>query len=125
MKYKEIISKIILLAFKKAGEESLHVLKTPLSKHISVRIENEYRVYISEKTFIRYYDKFVAGKEKATGTPNRKILDFLCKYIGFNDFIDFYHKKKKGDKTQEKEEGINTMDFTGKRKLFFREENKE
>lgn len=96
MGYRVTIEKIVCTAFKKAKNESLHVLKTPLSKHISSKIEKEYKACISEKTFVRYYDKYIEGKEKATGDPNRHILDLLCKYIGFENFVDFYNNDKNG-----------------------------
>lgn len=92
MEYHEVLRQIVLFAFSKAKKETLQILKTPLSKHISHEIENDYKVYISEKTFIRYYDKFIEEKPEAAGTPNRKIVDFLCKYIGFESFVDFYNK---------------------------------
>lgn len=94
MGYKEVIKKIVYAAFNKAKKESLLMLKTPLSKHISSKIEKEYKTCISEKTFIRYYDKYIGGREKATGEPNRHILDLLCKYIGYENFVDFYNKEK-------------------------------
>lgn len=94
MGYKEVIKKMVYMAFNKAKKESLLVLKTPLSKHISYKIEKEYKTCISEKTFIRYYDKYIGGIDNATGEPNRYILDLLCKYIGYEDFVDFYNKEE-------------------------------
>lgn len=92
MEYQEVMRQIIFLAFSKAEKETLQILKTPLSKHISHEIEIHYKVYISEKTFIRYYDKFINEKDGSTANPNRRIIDFLCKYIGFESLIDFYNK---------------------------------
>lgn len=92
MEYHEVLRQIVLFAFSKAKKETLQILKTPLSKHISHKIESDYKIYISEKTFIRYYDKFIEGKQEVSGNPNRKILDFLCKYIGFENLVDFYTK---------------------------------
>ncbi|MGM5630780.1 hypothetical protein O2K51_07735 [Apibacter raozihei] len=95
MEYKEVIREVIILAFEKARKESLQNLKTPLSKYLSFKIENLYKIYVSEKTFVRYYDKFIDGRDNATGIPNRRIIDFICKYLGYDNVIDFYSKKHK------------------------------
>ncbi len=112
MEYKEVIKQIVILAFEKARKESLQILKTPLSKHISFKIEHDFKIYISEKTFVRYYDKFIVGKENAAGKPNRRILDFLCKYIGYDNFIDFYNKKEKNKKKNKKKEKTDSLNFS-------------
>ncbi len=111
MEYRKVIEQIIVLAFEKARKESLQTLKTPLSKHISSKIEHDFRIYISEKTFVRYYDKFIGGKENATGVPNRKILDFVCKYIGYDNFIDFYNKKEKNENKKNKKKNGEELNF--------------
>ena len=92
-----MINEIVRLAFQQAAEETPNVTKTGLSKHISRKIEdNDSRKIFSYKTFTRYYDKYVLGKDGVIDHPQAEIIEELCKYLGYENYQAFVtlHKGK-------------------------------
>lgn len=84
-----MIKQIVRLAFEQATEETPNVSKTGLSKHISSKIEeNDARKIFSYKTFTRYYDKYIEGKEGVINHPQPEIIEELCKYLGYENYQD-------------------------------------
>lgn len=90
-----MIKEIVKLVFLQAAEETPNVSKTGLSKHISKKIEeNNSRKIFSYKTFTRYYDKYILGKEGIIEHPQAEIIEELCKYLGYENYQDFVSRLK-------------------------------
>jgi len=90
-----MIVELIKLTFEQAKNETPNTTKTGLSKHISKKLEeNDNSKIFSYKTFTRYYDKYIGGKEGVIDQPQTEIVEELCKYIGYESYEDFVSKNK-------------------------------
>lgn len=73
--------------FEQAKRESDRTSKSGLAMYLKVHLET-LKLFLDEKTFVRYYDAFVLEKGKEM-SPDIDILNKLSLYIGYKDFADF------------------------------------
>lgn len=73
--------------FEQAKRESERTSKSGLAMYLKVHLET-LKLFLDEKTFVRYYDAFVLEKGKEM-SPDIDILNKLSLYIGYKDFADF------------------------------------
>ncbi|WP_027378727.1 hypothetical protein [Chryseobacterium daeguense] len=84
------MSKIKLLineVFRQAEDESGKTSKNGLASYLNVHLET-HKIFLNERTFVRYYDAFVLGIKKEIN-PDPDTLNKLSKYLGYRDFADF------------------------------------
>jgi len=116
-----MITELMKLIFEQAKNETPNNTKTGLSKHISKKIEeNDKSKIFSYKTFTRYYDKYIMGKEGVIGQPQTEIIEELCRYIGYDNYQDFVSKNKSRVSMTESYDFVNrkTVEFKTNRKLI-------
>ncbi|SDQ46339.1 hypothetical protein SAMN05421664_1697 [Chryseobacterium soldanellicola] len=97
------MSKIKLLineVFKQGERDSGLKKKYPLSLYLKVHLET-FKLYIDEKTFVRYYEAYVLGTNKEMD-PDPDTLNKLSQYVGFKDFADFSRTFVKKDENANK-----------------------
>jgi hypothetical protein len=84
------MSKIKLLineVFKQGERNSGIKKKYPLALYLKVHFET-FKLYLDEKTFVRYYEAYVLEKGKEMD-PDPDILNKLSHYLGYKDFAEF------------------------------------
>lgn len=84
------MSKIKLLiheVFKQGEIDSGKTKKYPLSLFLKLHLES-FKLYIDEKTLVRYYEAFILGITKEID-PDPDTLNKLSHYLGYKDFSDF------------------------------------
>jgi len=52
---------------------------------------------ISTRGLKDYYDKYVNGKENASGEPTTELKNLISQYLGYDHFLDFENKRKETD----------------------------
>lgn len=85
----QIIKKIVIKAFELAKEESSKNSKNSWSKHIQDKLD----IQTGSKTFTRVYNKYVLVEE-TSWTPSSETIDYLCQYIGFKNYSEFFNSCK-------------------------------
>ncbi len=100
---KEIVEKIVKLAFEKAKKNVTKQNKTNLSKHI-VEVLEENRIFIDKRTISRAYDKYINNK-KSESSPLENTINAFCNYLGYKDYADFVNNQ---DNVKEKQPALNT-----------------
>lgn len=94
----ETIKEIVKLVFKKASEGLGKPTKNALSEFLSKLHENNDDLfYVSKKTFERLYDKYI-NKREGISSPDNTTIDFLCIYLGYENYLNFVTKHKKKPK---------------------------
>lgn len=86
--------------FEQAKRESDRTSKSGLAMYLKVHLET-LKLFLDEKTFVRYYDAFVLEKGKEM-SPDIDILNKLSLYIGYKDFADFSRTFVKKDEEANK-----------------------
>lgn len=86
--------------FEKAKRESGRTSKSSLALYLKVNLE-AFKLFLDEKTFIRYYDAYVLGNTKEM-VPDQNTLDKLSEYLDYRNFADFSRTFIKTDKEANK-----------------------
>jgi hypothetical protein len=97
------MSKIKLLineVFKRAELDSGIKKKYPLALYLKVHLE-AFKIYLDEKTFVRYYEGYVSETGKVTD-PDPETLNKLSRYLGYKDFSEFSNTFIKKDEEANK-----------------------
>jgi hypothetical protein len=84
------MSKIKLLineVFRQGEIDSGKNKKNGIALYLKVHLET-FKLFIDEKTFVRYYDAFVLGRNKEIN-PDTDTLNKLSEYLGYKDFAEF------------------------------------
>ncbi|UZO81544.1 hypothetical protein NBT05_03490 [Aquimarina sp. ERC-38] len=111
------IEEIVQKVFEKAEKEQASHTKFALSKHISNQTT------LSSKTLERTYDRYI-NKKSTQGPPTAYSVDLLCKYLGFENYLDYVknnpiredkiiddeEKNKTQNGHQQKNKNVNTFE---------------
>jgi hypothetical protein len=100
---KLIMSKIKLLineVFRQGEIDSGKNKKNGIALYLKVHLET-FKLFIDEKTFVRYYDAFVLGRNKEIN-PDTDTLNKLSQYLGYKDFAEFSRTFIKKDENANK-----------------------
>ncbi|KQS92993.1 hypothetical protein [Chryseobacterium sp. Leaf394] len=82
--------KLINEVFKKARKDSGRVTKNALSTYLSFLFAERFDFSISDRTLIRYFDKYVEETgDLRESRIDDEILDRFSEYLGFNNFENF------------------------------------
>lgn len=84
------MSKIKLLineVFRQGEIDSGKNKKNGIALYLKVHLET-FKLFIDEKTLVRYYDAFVLGRNKEIN-PDTDTLNKLSEYLGYKDFAEF------------------------------------
>ncbi len=99
---KEIVKKIVKLAFEKAKAEVNSDKKNALASHISSQLDNKYK--ISDRSIVRLFDKYIY-KNKTDHDERSSTVNAICSYLGYKDYADFVNNQ---DTANEKQPALNT-----------------
>lgn len=119
--------KLILKAFEKAKNEEekltgIIVSKNRLSEIISEVLLNDYKCVFGDKSLRVLYTKAKNNDDEDFEIKQVRVVDSLCKYLGYEDYIDFVNNNSnlKGDAELSKNKnGIHkTVNFITKNKFF-------
>jgi len=89
-----MIGKLLELVFNKVKEDEDAFNKNAICVYLSDKIEQDYSIIYTYKTYERYYDKYVLNKEEIAGTPNIRLKNAFSKYLGFENYTDFKQKNR-------------------------------
>lgn len=89
--------KLILKAFEKAKNEEekktgIVASKNRLSEIISEVLLNDYKCVFGDKSLRVLYAKAKSNDEEVVEIKQLRVVDSLCKYLGYEDYIDFINK---------------------------------
>lgn len=89
--------KLIVKAFEKAKKEEekktgIVASKNRLSEIISEVLWNDYKCVFGDKSLRVLYDKAKNSDGEVVEIKQLKVVDSLCKYVGYEDYIDFVNK---------------------------------
>ncbi|KJD37154.1 hypothetical protein PW52_01480 [Tamlana sedimentorum] len=88
-----ILKEIIELAFLKAEKTIVQPTKQAICIKISEAFDEDPTINsVTYKTIERAYEKYVLGKKR--GVPKQETIDYLCIYLGYENFSDFIKKRK-------------------------------
>ncbi|MEB8328649.1 hypothetical protein OO009_04715 [Flavobacteriaceae bacterium KMM 6897] len=80
---------VLLRAFKKAEGEIGSSKKTHLSTHISEMLLEDFKYTVSERSLRDYYTNYLSGNNSAQEDLKPKLIDCLCKYLGYMNYAEF------------------------------------
>jgi len=83
---------VLLCAFKKAENDIGSNKKTHLSTHIADVLQEKYGLLINERTLRDYYTNFNKNEEGYYTELKPRLIERLCKYLGYSNYADFVTK---------------------------------
>lgn len=75
--------------FEKAKKASGKTSKNGLSDFLSFKITEDFNFKIANRTFVRYYEKYIEGNGNIGYEPRTDLLDAIAKYLEYKDFENF------------------------------------
>jgi len=78
--------------FEKAKNASGKTSKNGLSDFLSFKITEDFNFKIANRTFVRYYEKYVEGNGDIGNDPRTDLLDAISKYLEYKNFESFVSK---------------------------------
>lgn len=94
-----MIEKVITEMFKKARQECASDAKSTLADHIADEIVENYG-FVSGKTVLRAYEKYIDPKKEEIGTPSKETIDLFCNYLGHENYKSYVNAKKESSSTK-------------------------
>jgi hypothetical protein len=81
--------KIVLSAFAKAQTETPGNTKTQWADHLANSLWCECNYQISRRTLLNYYNSYLEDGGDEELSPNAKMIEMLCKYLGYPNYGTF------------------------------------
>lgn len=81
--------KIVLSAFAKAQTETPGNTKTQWADHLANSLWCEFNYQISRRTLLNYYNSYIEDVEAKELSPNARMIEKLCKYLGYPNYGAF------------------------------------
>ncbi len=108
-----MLKKLLSLLFEKLEDEKDNDSKSKSGNanfFVNEVLEVRFRKpnYISSKSIIGYYDKYVIEKENNTGAPSTELKNYISQYLGFENFQDFEIKNTIELREPKKRNGLQT-----------------
>lgn len=88
MNEEKIYEDVVKAAFEKAQQTQIPNQKYKLASHLTSEIQEIANVMVASRTLVNYYDRYVEGK-KGTNKPKHENIEFLCQYLGFENYIEY------------------------------------
>lgn len=88
MNEEKIYEDVVKAAFTKAQQTQIPNQKYKLASHLTTEIQEIANVMVASRTLVNYYDRYVEGK-KGTNKPKHENIEFLCQYLGFENYIQY------------------------------------
>jgi len=89
---KELFKKVYL----KIETEKRSKTKSKSAEILEGILEEDYRCFDAKKrTLIRWYDRFVLGREVECGDPSNNVKNNIADFLGFNDYHEYVNSLKK------------------------------
>ncbi|MFN1218420.1 hypothetical protein ACKW6Q_15740 [Chryseobacterium kwangjuense] len=88
--------------FEQAERESGRDTKNGKALYLWSYFEEHFGIKITEKSFVRYYDAYIAGTDNKEINIEPERLNLLSKYVGYKDFNDFSQTYIKRNETANK-----------------------
>ncbi len=76
-------------AFEKAKKASGKTSKNGISDYLSYKITEDFNFRITQKTFVRYYEKYIERNGDEGNDPRTDLLDALAEYLAYENFESF------------------------------------
>lgn len=89
-----MIGELIQLVFDKVKEDGHASNKNAIAIFIADKMESDYKIGFTTRTYSRYYDRFVLNQSNNAGEPNIGLKNAFSHYLGYVNYEDFIKKNK-------------------------------
>lgn len=99
MEYEDVLKELFTQLFAKVGEEIRDHRKNPCAEYLKKTV---FPKGVSKRTYVRYYDRFIANEYTEGGNPSTEQLHQFAQYLEYKSFASFEEQLVSGA-TLEKE----------------------